>query len=139
MQGSGFALDPKPEQLSAIMRHFGARRFAHNWAIEQMVKQGEAYCRVGESGEVPSLQRLRKVWNSGKEQVAVGRESGLPWWREVSKEAFSSGIADAVEAYWNWVKAVKGERSGGWVGFPRFLKRGVDPPLPGNDGQFWSL
>ena len=127
LQGFCFALDPTPEALSAIMRHFGARRFVHNWAVEQLVEERAVYRQTGESGELPSLKRLRKMWNSVKGRVAVGRLDRLPWWQEVSKEAFSSGIADAAEAYWNWVKAVRGERSGRWVGFPRFKKRGVDP------------
>ena len=72
-------------------------------------------------------RRYRKLWNSVKNKVAVGREDKLPWWKDVSKEAFSSGIKDAVEAYWNWMSFLKGERAGRRVGFPRFKKKGVDP------------
>ena len=61
-----------------------------------------------------------------KNEVAVGRGGGVPWWRDVSKEAFSSGIRDAVRAYWNWMDSLKGKRAGPRVGFPRFRKKGVD-------------
>ena len=126
LQGFAFALDPNAGHLVAITRHFGARRFAHNWTVKQLVKERAEYRETKKPGALPSLKRFRKMWNSVKGEVAVGRESKRPWWGEVSKEAFSSGIADAVEGYWNWVQAVNGVRAGGWVGFPRFKKRGVD-------------
>ena len=69
---------------------------------------------------------MRRQWNLEKHKVAVGRKGGDPWWPEVSKEAFSSGIADAVTGYWNWVNSVAGRRAGRKVGFPRFKKRGGD-------------
>ena len=71
----------------------------------------------------PSLARLRKRWNRDKHSIAVD-EDGNPWWQEVSKEAFSNGIADAVDAYWKWRRARNdGTRQ---VGFPRFRRRGRD-------------
>ena len=121
-----FALDPGPEQLQSILRHFGARRFAHNWAVELLRRERDAYRSTGVGGELPSLGRLRRQWNLEKDKVAVGRKGGDPWWPEVSKEAFSSGIADAVTGYWNWVNSVAGRRAGRKVGFPRFKKRGGD-------------
>lgn len=93
---NAIALDPTPAQLQSILRHFGARRFAHNWAVELLRRERDAYRSTGVGGEYPSLGRLRKRWNVEKHVVAVGREGGVPWWPEVSKEAFSSGIADAV-------------------------------------------
>lgn len=125
-QGYAFALDPTPEQRSALMSHFGARRFSYNWAVGKMKADIEAFNGDGVESDAPSLIGMRKVWNSVKDTVAVNRLTGLPWWREVSKEAFSSGIADAVEAYWNWQKSRSGERKGRRVGFPRFKKRGRD-------------
>ena len=121
-----FALDPTPAQLRSIFRHFGARRFAYNWAVEVLREEREAYKKTGVGGEGPSLGRLRRLWNSVKDGVAVGREDSLPWWQEASKEAFSSGIKDAVDGYWNWMDSVTGKRAGRRVGFPSFKKRGSD-------------
>ena len=121
-----FALDPSRSELQAIRRHFGARRFAYNWAVEVLKQERDVYRETGIRNEYPSLGRLRKLWNSVKDEVAVGREDGRPWWPEVSKEAFSSGIKDAVDGYWNWVNSVSGKRAGRKAGFPRFKKRGSD-------------
>ena len=73
-----------------------------------------------------SLAGMRKRWNACKDVVAVNREDGLPWWRSVSKEAFSTGIADAVDACWRWQKARKEGSGIPRVGFPQFKKKGVD-------------
>ena len=46
-----------------------------------------------------------------------------PWWRENSKEAYSSGLAALAAALRNWSESRAGRRAGGRVGFPRFRKR----------------
>ena len=106
--------------------HFGARRFAYNWVVEQLKADLDAYRSTGIEGDVPSLAGMRKRWNACKDVVAVNRADGLPWWRSVSKEAFSTGIADAVDAYWRWQKARKEGSGIPRVGFPQFKKKGVD-------------
>ena len=81
------------------------------------------YRECGVSFGPPSLARLRKRWNRDKHRLAVDPD-GNPWWQEVSKEAFSGGIADAVTAYWNWQNSRRdGSRH---VGFPRFKRKGRD-------------
>ena len=126
LQAFAFALDPADGQSGAIRMHFGARRFAYNWAVEQLKADLDAYRSKGIEGDAPSLAGMRKRWNACKDAVAVNRKDGLPWWRSVSKEAFSTGIADVVDAYWRWQKARKGGSGVARVGFPQFKKKGVD-------------
>ena len=111
----------------------GASRFAYNWglelvgerlsararirqACEEELLSDEETERIARTVEVPwSLPSLRKEWNRQKDTVA-------PWWRENSKEAYSSGLdglARALEAY---SKAKKGERKGE-TGFPTKKKK----------------
>jgi len=99
-RGWRFEVEPTTTGQSALIRqHFGARRFAYNWALAQVKANLDA--RTGELA-VPalawSLPALRKQWNQAKDQVA-------PWWRACSKEAYASGIADLVAALHNWSDA----------------------------------
>ena len=126
VQAFSFALDPTPEQESSIRRHFGARRYAYNWTVAEIRRELDLYRECGVSYGPPSLARLRRRWNRDRHRLAVDVE-GAPWWREVSKEAFSNGIADAVTAYWNWQKSRSVNREGRKVGFPRFRRKGRDP------------
>jgi putative transposase len=120
-RGWRFEVEPTiPEQRSLISQHFGARRVAHNWALAQVKANLDA--RTADS-TVPALAwnlpTLRKAWNQAKHQVA-------PWWRECSKEAYASGIADVVAALHNWSDSKRGNRKGERVGFPRFRARHHD-------------
>ena len=125
VQAFNFALDPKADQESSIRRHFGARRYAYNWTVAEMRRELALHRECGVSFGLPSLARFRKRWNRGKHRLAVD-SGGHPWWQEVSKEAFSGGIADAVTGYWNWQKGRSGRREGRRVGFPRFRRKGRD-------------
>ena len=82
--------------------------------------------RTGVETAKPSLQALRKRWNSVKNDVCVNAETGQVWWPECSKEAYADGIAGAVDAYWNWQTSRAGKRAGKRVGFPRFKRKGRD-------------
>ena len=133
LQAYSYALDPTPVQDRAIRNHFGARRFAHNWAVAQMKADIWGYREFGITGERPSLAGMRRRWNRHKDVVAARNGKDMlgvsrlqPWWPQVSKEAFSSGIADAVDAYWNWQKSRSGQRHGAQVGFPKFKRKGSD-------------
>jgi putative transposase len=103
-----------------IWQHFGARRFAYNWALAQVKANLDARAI---DPSVPALTwnlpAIRRDWNQAKPQVA-------PWWRSCSKEAYASGIADLVAALGNWSNAKHGRQSGGRVGFPRFKARRRD-------------
>jgi len=114
--GAAFEVEwPKePERRSLIWSHFGARRFAKNWAIGQVKADLDAKKENPHHVQVPwTLEALRKRWNQVKDEVA-------PWWAENSKECYSAGIADAVQALRNWSASKHGTRKGKQVGFPRF-------------------
>jgi len=115
MTGATFEVEwPKePERRSLIWSHFGARRFAKNWAIAQVKADLDARKTDPSHASVPwTLGGLRTRWNHIKDEVA-------PWWAENSKESYSAGIADAVAALKNWSKSTRGTRTGRRVGFPR--------------------
>jgi putative transposase len=120
-RGFRFEVEPTtPEQPTRIAQQFGGRRFAHNWALAQVKANLDA--RTADPAVPPlawNFYQLRKQWNQAKGEVA-------PWWPTCSKEAFSSGIADLVQALHNWSDAKHGRRAGGRVGFPRFKARHRD-------------
>jgi putative transposase len=120
-RGWRFEVEPtSPQQRSAIAQHFGARRFAYNWALAEVKVNLEA--RAADPAIVPlawDFYDLRRAWNQAKHQVA-------PWWRQCSKEAYACGIADLVTALHNWSASKHGDRAAGRVGFPRFKARRRD-------------
>jgi putative transposase len=120
-RGFRFEVEPTmPAQWPRIDQHFGARRFAHNWALALVKTNLDA--RAANPAVAPlrwTLYDLRREWNQAKHQVA-------PWWPGCSKEAYSSGIADLVTALHNWSDAKRGDRKGERVGFPRFKARHRD-------------
>lgn len=126
LQAFCFALDPTPDQLAAINRHFGARRYAANWALGAIKADLDAYHRSGTKSDPPSHYGLRKRWNAQKASLCVNAETAEVWWPEVSKEAFSDGIKGAVDGFWRWQKSRTGKIAGRRVGFPRFKKKGRD-------------
>ena len=77
-----------PAQKAMIAQHFGARRYAYNWALAQVKANLEARAT---DPSIPSLAwtlpTLRKAWNQSKAEVA-------PWWSSCSKDAYACGIAD---------------------------------------------
>ena len=116
------ALDPTPAQERLLLSHAGAARFAYN--------AGLAHVRAAiEAKEKPewSLYGLRRWWNANKDTLAVNAD-GTPWWRENSKEAYSSGLESLANALSNWSKSRKGERKGRRVGFPTFKAKDRQRP-----------
>jgi putative transposase len=125
MQAYRFALDPAPGQEAMLRSHCGGQRRAFNWGlglIKTNLDQRAAERSYGLSdGELTppvnwSAYSLRKTWNQVKDDVA-------PWWRENSKEAYSSGLANLAAALSNWSASRRGERNGPWVRFPRFKSK----------------
>ena len=104
-----------PKGPSVVRSHFGARRFAYNWALGQVKADLDAKKQDPEHEPVPwTLGALRKKWdNQVKGEVA-------PWWAKNSKECYSAGIADLVKALSNWSSSRAGKRKGQKVGFPKF-------------------
>jgi len=126
VQALRFTLDPTEDQARALARHFGARRKAFNWTVAALNADIAAWHATGVETAKPSLQVLRKRWNTVKGSVCVNAETGAVWWPECSKEAYADGISGAVDAYWNWQTSRAGNRAGKRVGFPRFKKKGRD-------------
>ena len=111
------ALDPSPAQERLLLSHAGAARFAFNAGLAHVKADIEA-------GAKPewSFYSLRKWWNANKDTLAVG-DDGVIWWRENSKEAYSSGLEALAKGLSNWVKSRKGARKGRRVGFPKFKSK----------------
>jgi putative transposase len=115
-QGFRFALDPTAAQKRALASHCGAARFAFNWGLDLVKERLEARRREG-AQEVPwNLPALRREWNRIKEEKA-------PWWRENSKEAYSSGLDSLARALGNFTASKKGTRMGRFC-FPVYHRRG---------------
>ncbi|PRY60884.1 IS607 family element RNA-guided endonuclease TnpB [Glycomyces artemisiae] len=120
-----FALDPRSDQVVAFLSHCGGRRFAYNHMlalVKANLDQREAERSYGIAGPelTPYLDwsayGLRRTWNARKDSAA-------PWWKENSKEAYSSGCADLAAALKNWRGSMQRERAGRPMGFPRFKSR----------------
>ncbi|MFR9781075.1 IS607 family element RNA-guided endonuclease TnpB, partial [Micromonospora sp. MS34] len=114
-----------PGQERDVLAHAGAARVAHNWAlarIKAVTDQRAAERTYGVPHEQLteslswSLAGLRKAWNGAKTEVA-------PWWSEVSKEAFNTGLDALARGLKNWSESRSGKRAGRPVGFPRFKSR----------------
>ncbi|WFE21646.1 IS607 family element RNA-guided endonuclease TnpB [Solwaraspora sp. WMMD937] len=125
IQGYRFALDLTSRQERDVLAHAGAARLAHNWAlakVKAVMDQRVAERSYGVPDELltPSLSwslaGLRKAWNAAKPEVA-------PWWGEVSKEAFNTGLDALARGLKNWTDSRSGKRAGRLSGFPRFKSR----------------
>lgn len=112
------ALDPTPRQARLLASHAGAARFAYNVGLAH-VKD------MLENGEPPewSHYALRRWWNANKDTLAVNPVTGVVWWSQNSKEAYSTALRDLAQALSNWSKSRKGQRKGCRVGFPRFKSK----------------
>ncbi len=120
-QAYRFALDPTPGQECGLLRHAGAARRAHNWALE-LVKANLDQRVAERTYGIPddqltsligwNLPALRRAWNTVKNDVA-------PWWRECSKEAYNTGLDQLARGLKNWSDSRSGKRAGQKMGFPR--------------------
>lgn len=115
-QAYRYALDPTPRQARALASHCGGARFAYNWGLA-LVKQRIDAHNAGVEIEVPwTLPALRRAWNREKEVVA-------PWWRENSKEAYSSGLWQLARALRAWSDSRTERTRTAAVGFPLHKRR----------------
>ena len=111
-------LDPTPRQARLLCSHAGAARFAYNVGLAH-VKD------MLENGEPPewSHYSLLRWWNANKDTLAVNPDTGVVWWSQNSKEAYSMALRDLAQGLSNWSKSRKGQRKGKRVGFPRFKSK----------------
>lgn len=116
------ALDPTPAQERLMLSHAGAARFAYNAGLAHV----KAALDAGGKPEW-SYFSLINWWNANKDTLAVSAD-GVPWWRENSKEAASSGLRALASALSNWSKSRKGKRKGRRVGFPKFKAKDRGTP-----------
>ncbi|MEU8616779.1 IS607 family element RNA-guided endonuclease TnpB [Streptomyces sp. NPDC048623] len=125
VQAYRFALDPNASQESSLHSHCGAARAAYNWAVGWVTaswwqRRAEETYDIPEAELTPwrpwSLPSLRKAFNAAKKTDS--RFAG--WWEENSKEAYSTGLANAAAAFDNHAKSKIGRRRGKRVGAPRF-------------------
>ncbi|MEV0558344.1 IS607 family element RNA-guided endonuclease TnpB [Streptomyces sp. NPDC050597] len=128
VQAYRFALDPNAAQERALRSHCGAARAAYNWAVgwvEASWWQREAEATYG----IPkqqltewrpwSLPSLRKAFNAAKHTDL----RFAAWWEDNSKEAYSTGLANAAAAFDNYAKSRQGKRRGRAMGMPRFKSK----------------
>ncbi|WP_405784989.1 IS607 family element RNA-guided endonuclease TnpB [Streptomyces sp. NBC_01378] len=128
VQAFRFALDPNVTEESALRSHCGAARAAYNWAVGWVTaswwqRKAEASYGVAEEELTPwrpwSLPALRKEFN----QVKRTDPRYADWWHENSKEAYSTGLANAAAAFDNYTKSKNGRRKGARMGTPRFKSK----------------
>ncbi|MFE4255129.1 IS607 family element RNA-guided endonuclease TnpB [Streptomyces sp. NPDC056910] len=128
VQAYRFALNPNAAQERALHSHCGAARAAYNWAvawIEASWWQRKAESTYGVPQEQLtqwrpwSLPSLRKAFNAAKHTDP----RFAAWWAENSKEAYSTGLANASAAFDNYSKSKQGKRHGQKMGAPRFKSK----------------
>ena len=115
-QGFRFAIEPTVVQRHALASHCGAARYVFNWGLSLVKQRLEARVTGSAVGVPWNLPALRREWNRAKEKEAH-------WWRDNSKEAYSSGLDALARSLQNFSAAKRGKRRG-YSAFPRFRKRG---------------
>ena len=101
-----------------MVSHAGAARFAYNAGLAHVKEALEN----GEPADWSHYGLLR-WWNANKDELAVNRDTGVVWWNQNSKEAYSMGLRSLAQGLSNWSKSRKGKRKGKRVGFPRFKSK----------------
>lgn len=116
-EGIKVALDPTPRQLGLLASHAGAARFAFNAGLLHVQSQlcGNTTCQ-GKGKADWTMPALRRWWNEWKNELA-------PWWRENSKEAYTSGLQSLADAYSNYFSSRDGKRKGRRMGYPRLRRK----------------
>ena len=98
--------------------HAGAARFAYNAGLAHVKEALDS----GEPADW-SHYALRRWWNANKDTLAVNQDTGVIWWSQNSKEAYSTALRNLAQGFSNWSKSRKGRRKGKRVGFPRFKSK----------------
>ena len=111
-------LDPTPRQARLLTSHAGAARFAYNAGlahVKDMLENKESIDW--------SHYALRRWWNANKDTLAVNPFTGVVWWRQNSKEAYSMALRDLACGLSNWYQSCAGRRKGRRIGFPQFKSK----------------
>ena len=110
-------LDPTLEQLQKFQSHVGAVRYVYNWTLDLLQQNYEATKADSTIERIPiSHTPILKLWTQAKNELA-------PWWGENAKEAYDTGILNAVKSYQNFFNSLSGKRKGPKMGRPRYKKR----------------
>ena len=110
--------DPTPRQERLLASHAGAARFAYNAGLAHVKESID-------NGEQPewSHYSLLRWWNANKDELAVNRDTGVVWWSQNSKEAYSMALRSLAQGLSNWSRSRKGQHKGRRVGFPKFKSK----------------
>ena len=118
--GIKVALDPTPRQARLLASNAGAARFVFNLGLMHVKSQLNGLTSCGGKGKADwSMPALRRWWNEWKQELA-------PWWRENSKEAYTSGLQSLANAFANYFAWRDGERGGDRMGWPKPTKQAQD-------------
>ena len=96
-------LDPTPRQERLMVSYAGAARFAYNAGLDHVKEALDS----GEPADWSHYGLLR-WWNVNKDTIAVNRDTGVVWWSQNSKEAYSTALHGLARGLSNWVKSRKG-------------------------------
>ena len=110
--------DPTPRQERLLASHAGAARFAYNAGLAHVKESLDN----GEPADW-SHYDLRRWWNANKDELAVNRDTGVVWWSQNSKEAYSMALRSLAQGLSNWSRSRKGQHKGRRVGFPKFKSK----------------
>lgn len=126
LKGYKVELDPNKCQMTLFRKHFGACRFAFNYALQ---KKKEAFDK---KEKIPNNIELHRELNKLK-----GTDV-LPWAYDVSKVAFQSGLINCDRAFQNFFnkckKKVKGKK-----GFPKFKSKKNETQSFKLDGSIYLI
>lgn len=102
-------LDPNNEQVSALMQHAGAARFAYNWGLGRFVEEYRS------TGKTLTAVDLHKELNALKKLPI--EEGGFPWMMDVSKCPMQEALRNLEAARDNFF--LRCEKKVKKKGFPR--------------------
>lgn len=110
LKGFKVELDPNNHQMTLFRKHFGASRWAYNWALS---KKKEAF---GKKEKIPNNINLHL------ELTKLKGTDVLPWAYEVSKCSFQDGLINCDRAFQNFFNKCK-KKAKGKKGFPKFKSK----------------
>lgn len=110
-------LDPNDKQVTLMLKHAGAARWAYNWGLRRKIESYKVTKKSLSAIDLHSeLNALKKL---------PAGEGGVPWMYEVSKCAPQEALRNLDRAYINFFRRCKAKAT--QKGFPQFKsrKRGI--------------